>query len=630
MAAAPAQARQTDPGKAKSSISAALFASPKKRVFVLSLLLVAFTFGLYNQAMHFSFVNYDDDRYVTDNAHVHDGLSWQTVKWALTTTDVANWHPLSWISHAIDFSLFRLNPAGHHLTSILIHALSGVLLLLLLFRTTRRLGPSFFVALVFVLHPLNVESVVWISERKNVLSTMFFLATLVAYARYAQKPDWKGYVAVTGMFICALASKPMVVTLPFVLLLLDYWPLRRVRDCSELEDSEVSPTSVSTLALEKLPLLVLSAASCVITMHAQKMAGAVGGLPFPFVVRLKNAIYSYALYIGKAVWPAKLALFYPHPGHSLESWKAGFAALLLLAISASVVKFRSRGYLPVGWFWFLGTLVPVIGVVQVGNQAMADRYTYLPFIGLFIMIAWGAADFFKRIHLGVPHKVAVATCVVIALAVAAYRQTGYWRDSLALWGHALAVTNENFVAEDQLGEALVELGRADQAYPHFVRAAQLEPADPVSHLDIGAYLQQHGHPAEALPQYELAATLTTDTLLLATAFANLGVEYSDLGNYAGAHAAFERSMHLNPNRYNTWVGMGLLAEREGKFQDAMRDFVRSIQLRPSGQAYLEIGRMLAQSGRTADALAAFDLASKIAPDLAEAKQAADALRQQVH
>ena len=628
MSTAAVQVKQSDVKEPASSAS--LFAAPERRAFILSLLLIVATLAIYNQATHASFVNFDDDRYVTENQHVHAGLTWATGKWALTSIEVANWQPLTWISYALDYQLFRLNPAGYHFTNIFLHSLSAGLLFFLLWRATRRLGLSFFVAMVFAVHPLNVESVVWISERKNVLSTMFFLATLAAYAWYAQKPDWKRYVAVASLFICALASKPMVVTLPFVLLLQDYWPLRRISGCTRSEEYGVSPTSVSILVLEKLPFFVLSAASCVITMHAQKVAGAVGGLPFPFAVRLKNATCSYALYIGKAVWPTKLALLYPYPGHALETWKAVLAALLLVAISALVVKYRSRGYLPVGWFWFLGTLVPVIGLVQVGNQAMADRFTYMPFIGLFIMITWGTADLFKSIRLGLPSKVTVAACVVIALAVAAYRQAGYWHDSLTLWGHALAVTSNNFVAEDQFGEALVELGRVDEAYPHFVRAARLQPADPVSHLDIGAYLQQHGHLAEALPQYELAASLTTDTLLLATTLANEGSVYSDLGNDARAHAAFERSIQLDPYRYNTWVGMGLLAEREGKPQDAMRDFVRSIQLQPNGQAYLELGRILAQSGRNADALVALDLALKIAPDLSEAKQAADALRQQVH
>jgi protein O-mannosyl-transferase len=620
-----------DPGKIDQSqpaSSAALFASPEKRAFVLSLLLAAVTLVVYNQATHFSFVNFDDDRYVTENPHVRAGLTWNTVKWALTSTDEANWHPLTWMSHALDCQWFRLNPAGHHLTSILLHAVSAVLLFLLLWRATRRLGLSFLVATVFALHPLNVESVVWVSERKSVLSTMFFLLTLGAYGWYAQKPDWKRYLAVACLFVCALASKPMVVTLPLVLLLLDYWPLRRISSWSEPGGPAPQQTSLGKLVLEKLPLLALSAASSVITMRAQRAAGAVGALPFPLGVRLKNALYCYVLYVGKAVWPAKLAPLYPHPGHSLAVWKVTFAVLFLVAISALVWKFRSRGYLLTGWLWFLGTLVPVIGVVQVGNQAMADRYTYIPLIGLFVMIAWSLADLAEHMKLALPWKITPAVCVLVALSFVAYRQVGYWRDSLDLWSLALEVTSNNFVAEDELGGALVDRGRIDEAYPHFVRAAQLQPADPVSHSNIGAYLHQHGHVAEAVSQYEIALTLTTDDRVRATAYANLGSAFCELGDYARSHVAFDRSIRLNPNRFNTWVGMGLLAEREGKLQEAIRDFVRSLELQPSAQAYFELGQTLARSGRNSEALAAYEFALKISPNLTEAQKAVDALRQQ--
>ena len=623
-AAKPAKIQETDGVKPSS---ADLFAAPEKRTFVLVLLIVVFTLGLYNQATHFSFVNFDDDRYVTENPHVRAGLSWTTIKWALTTTDVANWHPLAWMSHALDCQWFRLNPAGHHFTSILLHALCGVILFLLLFRTTQRLGASFFVAIVFALHPLNVESVVWISERKNVLSTLFFLATLWAYSWYAQKPGWKRYLSVTGLFVCALASKSMVVTLPFVLLLLDYWPIRRIQAANETDQS--GRAVLVKLLLEKVPLFAVSAVGCVVTMRAQKAAGAIGVLPFPLSARLTNALYSYVLYMGKAVWPAKLAPLYPHPGNSLAIWKAVLAACILLAVTALVVKFRSRGYLPVGWFWFLGTLVPVIGIVQVGNQAMADRYTYIPCIGLFLIIAWGAVDLAESLKYGLSLKVAAAVCVVLGLSVVTYRQVGYWRDSLTLWTHALAVTSNNFVAEDEFGGALVDLGRVEEAYPHFVRAAQLQPGDPVSQSNIGAYLQQHGHIEEALRQYELTASLTTDAPVLANTYANVGSVYFSMGNYAKARAAYEQSIRLNPNRYSAWIGMGLLAQRRGDMAEAIRDFATSVELQPSVQAYFELGRTLAQSGRTVEALAAYEQALRMAPDLAEAQQAAATLRQQL-
>jgi protein O-mannosyl-transferase len=629
LSTAPAKAKQPEPAQTEAGNPASsrpLFAAPARLGLLLSLLLVVFTLATYNRATHLSFVNFDDDRYVTENPHVLAGLTWNTVKWALTSTGEANWHPLTWMSHALDCQWFRLNPAGHHLTSILLHTMSTVLLFLLLWRATRRLGLSFFVAMVFALHPINVESVVWVAERKNVLSTMFFLLTLGAYGWYTQKPDWKRYFAVAGLFICALASKPMVVTLPLVLLLLDYWPLRRIQGWSEAGELSPSQTGPGKLVVEKLPLFALSAASAVITMYAQRAAGAIPASTFPLAVRLKNALYSYALYAWKAIWPARLAPLYPHPGYSLPIWKVILALLFLLATSALVVKLRSRGYLLVGWLWFLGTLVPVIGVVQMGNQAMADRYAYIPLIGLFVMIAWGTADIAERIKLVFPWKIVAGICVLGALSLLTWRQISYWRTSLDLWGRTLEVTSNNFVAEDQFGGALVEVGRTDEAYPHFVRAAQLQPADPVSRTNIGYYLYQHGRPAEAVPHFRLSLRLTTDARVLATTYANLGWAYCDLGDYAKSHASFERSIQLNPNRANTWLGMGLLTERESNLQEAIRDFALSVQIQPSAQGFLGLGRTLSQTGHNAQALVAYELALKISPDLAEARQAAATLR----
>ena len=347
---------------------------------------------------------------------------------------------------------------------------------------------------------------------------------------------------------------------------------------------------------------------------------------FPLAVRLEVALYCYALYAWKAIWPAKLAPLYPHPGYSLPIWKVILAVLFLVATSALVVKFRSRGYLLVGWLWFLGTLVPVIGVVQMGNQAMADRYAYIPLIGLFVMIAWGTADIAERTKLVFPWKIVTAVCVLAALSFLTWQQIGYWRTSLDLWGHALEVTSNNFVAEDQFGGALAQVGRTDEAYPHFIGAAQLEPADPVSHTNIGFYLYQHGRPAEALQHYKLSLRSTTDARVQATTYANLGWAYCDLGDYAKSQASFERSIRLNPNRANTWLGMGLLTERESKLQEAIRDYALSVHIQPSAEGYLGLGRTLAQTGHNAEALAAYELALKISPDLAEAQQAAAALQ----
>jgi len=608
-------------------LASGLFSSPEKQPLILSLVLIVLTLGVYSQTSHFNFVNFDDDRYVTDNLHVRGGLTWNTVKWAVTSTDEANWHPLTWMSHALDVSLFRLNPAGHHYTSVLLHAVNVVLVFLLLWWSTRRAGPSFLVAAIFALHPINAESVAWVSERKNVLCTTFFLLTLAAYGAYASKPDWKRYLAVVGLFACALASKPMAVTLPFVLLLLDFWPLQRIAGWTS--PSMVRPIqqeAIPKLLIEKIPLFALSAASALITMHAQSAAGAVGVLPFPPSVRLPNAIYSYVLYVEKAFWPAGLAPLYPHPGHSLVLWRVVASALFLFVVSALTLKMRrARPYLIVGWLWFLGTLVPVIGVVQVGNQAMGDRYAYIPLLGIFVMVVWAATDLAASRKVGIGWTLAPAAIVLLVLGAAAYRQIGFWRGGLELWTHALAVTSNNFVAETSVGGALAALGRTDEAYPHFVRAAEIQPNDPVARVNIGAYLQQHGRLAEAVPQYETVISLTGDSRVRATTYANLGSAYRDLGDSTKARASFDEAIRLNPGQFNAWLGRGLLSQQQGRSDDAIRDFAESVRLRPTPFGFLVLGKALAAANRPRDAVTAFQQALSLDPGMAEAQQALLAL-----
>jgi len=583
------------------------------------------TLALYNPVNRHPFVNYDDDRYVTENPHVHQGLTADTFKWALTSTEQANWHPLTWMSHALDVSLFRLNPVGHHFTSVLLHAVNAMLLFLLLMWATGRLAPSLFVAALFALHPINVESVAWVAERKNVLCTFFFFLTLWAYGWYARKPGWKRYMAVAALFAAGLASKPMVITLPFVLLLLDWWPLNRVR----AGDSSGDPTTFpwSRLIVEKLPLLAMSAASTVITMRAQRAGGAVrSAAEFSFGVRVANAVYAYAMYLWKMVWPAQLAPLYPHPGDSLATWQVLLAALVLIAVTALVWRFRERRYLPVGWLWFFGTLVPVLGLVQVGEAAMADRYAYIPLIGIFAMIAFGAADLAESKRLGFwPAVPAVAA--LVAMGAVTHRQIGYWQSSYDLWSHALAVTQNNFVAEDNLGGALILEGKEEEAHPHFEAAARINPRDPMSRSNLGTYFQTHHQLREAITQYEAAVALTSDPGLLAGTYANMGLAQRDLGEDDEARKSFDKSMRLNPLLPNSWLGIGLLARKQGKLQEAIDDLNYSIHLQPSSEAWLELGRTYERAGQISMAGGAYQHALTISPDFVEAQQAADALRQ---
>ncbi|MGC2186177.1 MAG: tetratricopeptide repeat protein [Terriglobales bacterium] len=600
-----------------------LFSSPQKRNVILCLLLVVATLALYNPVNRHPFVNYDDDRYVTENPHVHNGLTGDTIAWAFRAAEQGNWHPLTWLSHALDYQLFHQNPAGHHFTSVLIHAANAVLLFLFLIYATRRLGPSLFVAALFALHPINVESVAWVAERKNVLCTFFFFATLIAYCWYARQPEWRRYLAFTGLFALGLMSKPMVITLPFVLLLLDYWPLGRIRGGPP---ASLRQAPLSKLILEKLPLLALSAASAVITMHAQQAGGAVRSTAqFSLGVRLENAVVAYAMYLWKMIWPSHLAPIYPHPGDSLAGWQVGTSLLVLLAVTGAVLKFRSRRYLLTGWLWFLGTLVPVIGLVQVGDQAMADRYAYIPLVGIFIMISWGIADLADSKQVGLIVRVIPAACVLLALVFATNRQLGYWSSNYDLWTHALAVTGRNFIAQDNLGGALLLQGKPDEAYPHFQAAADINPLDPMSRSNLGAYLQEHGHLAEAIEQYKRVITLTSDAGLLAATYANLGAAERMLGEDESARASYDQALQLNPNRYNAYLGLGELSEKQNRMDDAISNYSKAVELQPTDTGFLLLGRALERTGRRAEALSAYQAALRLSPELPEAQRAVDAL-----
>ena len=551
--------------------------SPKitaTRACLYSLLLVVLCFALYYPARHHPFVNYDDNLYVTDNEHVKDGLTWDTVTWSMTTFEAGNWHPLTWLSHAWDYQLYGSNPAGHHETSLLLHAVNAVLVFWVLLMASGYAGRSLMVAALFAVHPINVESVVWVAERKTVLSMMFFLLALGAYGWYASSATaarpmlvrGARYALVALLFALGLMAKPQVITFPFVLLLWDYWPLERcslfaVRSSPEASretfwrkakseerlsgerrtaNSEGRSGDWRWLFIEKLPLFAIAAGSAVLTIQAQGAGNAVLTLSaVPLSIRLSNAIVSYVRYLGKIVWPLRLAPMYPHPGGSLRPWQVYGALLVLLAITMWVVEERHRRrYLLVGWFWFLGTLVPMIGLVQVGRQAMADRYAYLPLLGVFIMICWGVADAAgKRVPAQLLPVAGLA--VVLLLSVVARRQIGYWADNLVLWTHTIAITPPNYVAQDNLGATLLARKRDDEAIVHFRLAAAIHPTDPISAFNIGVYEQAHGQLREAIEQYKQAITLTTRSSLQVLALRNMGRAYSDLGENDQARQCFD-------------------------------------------------------------------------------------------
>lgn len=512
------------------------------RTWVLSLLLAAATLALYYPVHHHPFVNYDDSVYVTENPHVQSGLDWDTVKWAFTTYDAGNWHPLTWLSHTLDCQLFELNPAGHHDVNLLLHVLNGLLLFWVLQKATGFAGRSFMVAALFALHPINVQTVAWVAERKNLLSMLFFLLALGAYQWYVRQPRVGRYALVALLFALGLMAKPQVITLPCVLLLWDYWPLRRMSLPALAGPSGEGPPMVPaksfySLLEEKFPLLAIAGVNAFITMQAQGRGGARNY--FPRLIRLGNAIICYARYVGKAVWPSHLALFYPHPGYSLKVSHVVAALIFLLAVTALVVHQRRYRYLAVGWLWFLGTLVPMIGVIQVGVQAMADRYAYLPFIGLFIMICWGVADWSGQRHISPAWLATVSVAVLLALTVTARVQLGHWADNVTLWSHTVQVTGPNFIAENSLGIALQRAGRPEEAITHVRAALAIKPDDAASNLNLAEYDRRHGNLIACIERCKRVPAMTQLTLEKAAAYAKMALAYHTLGDTARERECLE-------------------------------------------------------------------------------------------
>jgi tetratricopeptide (TPR) repeat protein len=603
------------------------FGSPQRRTVLCCLLLVSAVLVSYNPITKNSFVNYDDNRYISENSHVRAGLTTETFKWAFTTYEQANWHPLTWLSHALDFELFGLNPLGHHYVSVLLHALNAVILFLLLQSATGFTGRSLMVAALFALHPMNVESVTWASERKNVLSMLFFLLALYAYGLYARQAELHRYFAVTGLFVLALLSKPQVVTFPFLLLLWDYWPLRRIGAWSGKSSTGQSGNmtrSYARLIAEKLPLFLLSAASAVITVKAQAAGSAVKSLTeYSALLRFETAVVDYVRYMGKAVWPSRLVVFYPYPSTLYPFWQVSAAAVVLILITAIVLlRGRDQRYLVVGWFWFLGSLVPMLGLVQVGLQAAADRYAYLPFVGLFLMVTWLLADGaevrrFPSKWLAVP-----ATSCLLALGALTYRQVGYWHDSGSLWLHTLAFTRDNYVAEENLGAFLSDLGRYDEAAEHFRSALIIRPKGLMANLNLGAYEDRRGNLPAAINHYQMVADKAGDAGMRATAYGSLGFVYRQMGQTAKAQQCFEKSLQSDPNRVRARIGLGLLAQENGKSDEAIRQYSSAAALQPSDVVYLLLAQALQLAGHPDEARAIYQrLASS--PNFAEAqKQAA--------
>jgi protein O-mannosyl-transferase len=621
----------TPPTSSPSTLLA--FAARRKTIF--AFLLIAATLAVYFPALHNGFVNYDDPRYITENSHIRSGLNWQSVRWAMSAFYESNWHPLTWISHAADISLFHLNPTGHHAVNISLQALNTLLLFFVLQSATRREWESFFVAALFALHPVNVESVAWASERKNVLSMFFLLLALYAYGQYSARPSIFRYSAVAIFYALGLTAKPQIITLPFLLLLWDFWPLQRWNPPTApgTNAEKDSIASLWRLCAEKVPLLALSMASAVITMQAQTRGGALQvanaarrtPAAYPIALRLENALVAYARYIEMLFCPAGLAPMYPHPGAALRVVSVIFSIFLLSVITAITLLACRHRYLPVGWFWFLGSLVPMIGIVQVGAQAIADRYAYLPFIGLFCIVVWGISDLTNQNVAFRKSVAAFAVLAVIVFGALSYRQIGFWRNSETLWNHTLQVTKNNFVAHDSLADYQLKQGRFAAGCLHFQAAVSIFPDDMPAQEGLAVCAQARSDNGEAIDLYGNVLRRALEPSIRATAFANLGSIYRELGDYRRARENYDSALQIDPDLPIALVGSGLLAQKGWDYSLAAAQYAHAMRVEPTSVGYLLLAKALQLGGHSAEAEEALEQARRLSSNLQNDLKTADGL-----
>ena len=646
-------------------------------VLGLCLFLIISIAAVYGQTAWFDFIAFDDSIYVSNNPMVPGGLTWAGIKWAFTTMHGTNWFPLVWLSLMADKQFFGADAGAFHFVNVVFHTANALLLFWVLKRYTKALWASFFVAAFFAFHPLHVESVAWVAERKDVLSTLFWLLTMLAYLRYVERLTVWRYAMVLICFSLGLMSKPMLVTLPFVLLIMDYWPL-----CRLWTEDGIAGVSVGRLLFEKAPLFILSAASSVLTVIAQRPT--VATLEFiPMSYRLSNTPVAYCGYILKMFWPLKLAVFYPHPGSGLAGWSIAASSVALLAITVIVVLFRRRRYLLAGWLWYLGTLIPVIGLVQVGRQALADRYTYIPLTGLFIMLVWSAGDIISKWR----HRTAVTgiwgTALVAALGVLTFRQVGFWRDTVTLFTHTAAVTTNNVIVHNALGiyysnnddydramqefkkaididpgniitlcntaNSLARQGRKDEATELYNQVLKISPDDPLSYLAlgsietdksnlegaidlyrtglkyhpedgkfhgrIGVLLLKMGQVDEAIAVLETAAKLEADSSI----YGNLGLALAAKGQVERAIECYKKAIWMNPANAEAHYNLGNTYLAQDRIAEAAGEYKRAIKAKPEySKAYANLGIALSWMGRTDEGIDNFRRAAEIDPDNVEA------------
>ncbi|MGA2228405.1 MAG: tetratricopeptide repeat protein [Syntrophobacteraceae bacterium] len=591
------------------------------------------------------FISYDDPTYVTENMHIGHGITMETIRWAFTTYYASNWHPLTWMSHMLDVQLFGLNPRWHHLINLFFHITNTLLLFFIFHRMTKAPWKSAFVAALFALHPLHVESVAWVAERKDVLSTFFWMITMVAYIHYVEHPRLKNYLAVLIFFVLGLMAKPMLVTLPFVLLLLDYWPLQRfgLKTSAQKILTEINqPASANTrkgksggkhtvqarvkeeepadhkyqraliypLLLEKIPFFALTALSCMVTYVAQKNGGSVVSLEvIEPVVRIANASVSYIIYIGKTFWPNNLAVYYPYPG-LWPLWQVFGAALLLIAVTFVAIWQAERlPYLAFGWLWFAGTLVPVIGIVQVGGQAMADRYTYIPLIGLFIVAAWGIPELLQKWRYRKEALIALSVLILAGLFFVTWRQVGYWNNSIALYDHALSVTGPNDAILNNRGVAYGQSGNLMHAISDYDRAIEINPGNVEIYNNRGITYGKLGNHRQAIEDFDRATKLNPE---YEEALFNRGIAHDKLSFHRQAIEDFDRVIKINPTHVEACFNRGVAYGELGNHRQAIEDFDRVIGIDPEdGRAYFNRAVAFGELGNRSRAIEDLKTAARL-------------------
>jgi tetratricopeptide (TPR) repeat protein len=578
----------------------------RNRTGLLAALLAAACFAAYFGAWNLDWVNFDDLDYITENPMVTAGLGAEQAKWAFTSGHASNWQPLTWLSHQLDVVLFGTDPAGPHVVNLLLHTLNCLLIFALMNRASRAPLRSFIVASLFAVHPLHVESVAWVSERKDVLSTLFMMATLLVYQAWAWKPRPALYASVIVFFVLGLMSKPMLVTLPFALLLFDAWPLNR------LDLVNISKDQVLSRVTEKWPLFLMSAASSFVTYSVQAAGGAMAGSGhIDLVMRLQNALVSWVHYMAHMFWPSGLAAYYPYP-ESIPAWQWTFALLLLMAISFAAMKWRAKyPYLLVGWLWYLGTSVPVIGIVQVGSQSMADRYTYVPLIGLFIIVAWAGTHLLRAVNVPPWMSTTAVLAMVVKLSFATQAQMTYWKDSETLWARALDVTHNNFRAHNSLGVLIAVSGRHAEAMEHFRAAIRINPRHAEGHNRLGATLASLGRHRDALPHYREAVRLEPS---YAEAWSNLGLATTQTGAAADALSSFDKALQLYPGYAMAYFGLAVALNELGRLDEAESRFREALRLDPSfDEAHGALAVTLFKAGRLQEAISELEKAIELNP-----------------